>query len=801
MLYASLAASARLAASGAARGPAVVDPEVRWSWRELDERADEVARSLGRAGVGLGDRVGLLAPPSATAIAALHGIARAGAVAAPLGLGLSAAELVAAAQAMDPRLVICGSGFESAAAAAGRPTLALDGLFVTVGEPRSERRQAAVAAPLARDSAAAGARFAAVAGPPAVAGPRLAPVGPEADPAAPAVVVLTSGTTGRPRAAILSTAALVASVEAWLAVLPPATGWLLVLGLGHIAGLGVAWRAALSGVPLVVLPQSDAAGILAALAGDPAPSHVSLVPAMLVRLLDAAGDGPPPATLRAALVGGGPISPELVTRALDAGWPIVPTYGLTEAGSGVTALPTSEAAGHPGSAGRPLPGVNVRIAEPDEAHAGEIVIRSPAQFTGYLDDPMGTAAARADDGWLRTGDFGRLDPDGRLTVLDRRVDRIVRGGENISPAEVEAALLAHPAIAAAGVVARRDDTLGHVPVAAIVLRAGVADPGDADLARHCRSRLAGFKVPAAFIRLESLPMTPGGKLRRAELRALLDPLADAPFRPRSVARPGGVRIAYLTFGSGPVHLLLLHGTLSTAAQLAGLAHLLAASGALTVHAVDRRGSGSSRLAEPEPIGIETHVDDLAAVLDAEGCRAAALVGVSFGGVVALEFAARMPDLALAVVAWEPPYGPLADAATRRAFAAVARATERAYEAGGPGSAARTFVRGVAGDGAWDRLGDRSRTFLASEGDSAYMDAGLRGLDPSGLRRIHVPTTILTGDASEPFYGPIADALVDHIEGSRRVRLPGMRHTSPITDPDLMADAVGIALAAGGESQA
>lgn len=799
MLYASLAASARLAASSSALGPAVVDPHVRWSWRELDERADEIARSLRRAGVGMGDRVGLLAPSSAAAIAALHGIARAGAVAAPIGLGLSAAEIAAAAQAMDPRLVIYGSGFESAAAAAGRPTLALDGLFATEGEPRSERRQAVVAAPAARDSAVA--RDSATAGAPAVAGPRFEAVGSEADPAPPAVVVLTSGTTGRPRAAILSTAALVASAEAWLAVLPPATGWLLALGLGHIAGLGVAWRAALSGVPLVVSPQSDAAGILAALAGDPAPSHVSVVPAMLARLLDAVADGPPPATLRAALVGGGPIAPELVTRALDAGWPIVPTYGLTEAGSGVTALPTGEAAGNPGSAGRALPGVHVRIAQPDEAHVGEIVIRSPAQFTGYLDDPMGTAAALTDDGWLRTGDFGRLDPDGRLTVLDRRVDRIIRGGENISPAEVEAALLAHPAIAFAGVVARRDDTLGHVPVAAIVLRADVGDPGDADLARHCRSRLARFKVPATFIRFESLPMTPGGKLRRAELRAMLDPLADAPSRPRSVARPGGVRIAYLTFGSGPVHLLLLHGTLSTSAQLAGLARLLAASGALTVHAVDRRGSGSSRLADPVPLGIETHVDDLVAVLHSEGCPAAALVGVSFGGVVALEFAARMPELALAVVAWEPPYGPLGDAATRRAFAAVARATEQAYVAGGPGSAAQTFVRGVAGDGAWDRLGDRSRAFLASEGDSAYVDAGLRGLDPSGLRRIRVPATILTGDASEPFYGPIATALVEHIEGARRVRLPGMRHASPITDPDRIADAVRIALAAGGESQA
>ena len=143
-------------------------------------------------------------------------------------------------------------------------------------------------------------------------------------------------------------------------------------------------------------------------------------------------------------------------RALDAGWPVVPTYGLTEAGSGVTALPTAEAASHPDSAGRALPGVELRIAGPDDDGIGEIEVRSAALFDGYLDDPDATAAAMTDDGWLRTGDLGRLDDDGRLTVADRRTDRIVRGGENISPSEVEAVLLDHPAIADAGVVARRD---------------------------------------------------------------------------------------------------------------------------------------------------------------------------------------------------------------------------------------------------------------------------------------------------------------------------------------------------------
>ena len=185
---------------------------------------------------------------------------------------------------------------------------------------------------------------------------------PAPDPAAPAVIVLTSGTTGRPKAVVLSTAALVASAEAWLAVLPEATGWLLAVGLAHVAGLGVVWRAALSGVPLVVLARPDPAAILAALGAAPHPSHVSLVPTVLTRLLELGGDVRPPSTLRAVPLGGGAIPAGLVRRAIEAGWPVVPTYGLSEAGSGVTASPTAEAAIHPDTAGRPLPGIGLRIS-------------------------------------------------------------------------------------------------------------------------------------------------------------------------------------------------------------------------------------------------------------------------------------------------------------------------------------------------------------------------------------------------------------------------------------------------------
>ena len=487
--YDSFAGSARLAAADAPNATAIVDGPVRWTWSDLDARADAVAGSLQRAGVDPGDRVALLAVPSAAAIAALHAIARVGGVVAPLGVGLTATELRVAAEVLDPSVVVHDTGLTTAAVALGRPTIPLDELVTSASGRDMEP-----------------------------------PSGPPSDPASAAAVVLTSGTTGRPKAAILSTGSLVASAEAWLAALPPATGWLLALGLGHVAGLGVAWRAALSGVPLVVLPRPDVTGIAAALAADPWPSHVSVVPATMSRLLEAVGEAPPPATVRAVLLGGGPIPAELVRRAITAGWPVVPTYGLSEAGSGVTALPTDEAVDHPTSAGRALPGVELQIAEPDDDGVGEILVDTPARFSGYLGDAAGTAAALTDDGWLRTGDLGRLDGAGRLTVLDRRTDRIVRGGENISPGEVEAVLLEHPAVADAAVVGRHDATFGHVPVAAIVLSPGAADPGDDALAGHCRERLAWFKVPVAFVRLEALPRTPSGKLRGAELRASVDRL-------------------------------------------------------------------------------------------------------------------------------------------------------------------------------------------------------------------------------------------------------------------------------------
>jgi O-succinylbenzoic acid--CoA ligase len=610
---------------------------------------------------------------------------------------------------------------------------------------------------------------------------------PGTDSEAPAVVILTSGTEGRPKGVVLSAAALAASADAWLAFLPPATGWLLAVGLGHVAGLGVAWRAIRGRVPITMAPADAPEAQLAALRASPAPSHVSLVPAQLARLLDAASGERAPATIRAVLLGGGPIPPPLVIRALDAGWPVIPTYGLTETASGVTALPTLEARAAPASAGRPLPSIDLHIENPGPDGVGEVVVTGPSGFSGYL----GGAPRRRFDP-VASGDLGRLDAQGRLLISDRRTDRIVRGGENVSPAEVEAVLETHPAVAEAAVVGRPDPLMGQVPVAAVVIRAGRPDTSDAELVAHARAGLAGFKVPAGWLRLDALPRTPAGKLQREAVRALVDGSPAGSF-----ARPGGDRIGWRISGDGPLPLLLLPGTLSTAAQLESLAASMARRVGATVHAVDRRGMGSSRLGVAGPVDVGVHVRDLVAYLDARDVATAVIVGISFGGVVALELAARAPGRVSAVVAWEPPYGALADAAGRSWFGTVAERTADASRSRGSAAAAETFLRLVAGDAAWDGLTERSRAYLAAEGDGAVADSALLGLGAGGLSRIVAPTTIVTGGASRPFYEPLADAIVARVPGGRRLALVGRAHTWPLTDPAGFGDVVRSALAESG----
>jgi O-succinylbenzoic acid--CoA ligase len=205
-----------------------------------------------------------------------------------------------------------------------------------------------------------------------------------------------------------------------------------------------------------------------------------------VRLLDAGLSRPP--TLRWVLLGGAPIDEPLLARAADAGVPVAPTYGMTEACSQIATF------------GRPLPDVEIRTS------GDEVIVRGPVVSAGAL----------SQDGWLHTGDLGRFDRRGRLEIIGRKADTIITGGENVAPAEIEAVLLAHPAVADAGVHGRADAQWGEALVATVVLRDGCAVAAE-DLREFCADRLARFKVPKAIEFAPRLPRTESGKLLRREL--------------------------------------------------------------------------------------------------------------------------------------------------------------------------------------------------------------------------------------------------------------------------------------------
>jgi O-succinylbenzoic acid--CoA ligase len=308
-----------------------------------------------------------------------------------------------------------------------------------------------------------------------------------------ALAVHTSGTTGAPKLVELTWGNVTANAlgSALALGFDRAERWLCPLPLTHVGGLMVLLRSLVYGTAAHLLPAPfDAERANHALHRDGV-TLASLVPTMLARMLDAGLRRPP--RLRAVLLGGAPSDPALLARAAAAGIPVAQTYGLTEACSQVC----TSAPGEPETAGWPLPGVAVEL-EPD----GEILVSGPTVAGG---------------GTLRTGDLGRLDERGRLTVVGRKADTIVTGGENVAPAEVEAVLLAHPAVADAGVFARPDAEWGEAVTARVVLREAPAASAE-DLRAFCAQRLARFKVPKAVELADApLPRTASGKLLRREL--------------------------------------------------------------------------------------------------------------------------------------------------------------------------------------------------------------------------------------------------------------------------------------------
>jgi O-succinylbenzoic acid--CoA ligase len=345
--------------------------------------------------------------------------------------------------------------------------------------------------------------------------PDLAPPAPSA----PLAVVFTSGSSGAPRAVVLSRAAFAASADAsaerlgWEAD----DRWLLSLPPAHVGGLSVVTRCLRARVPVVLGSGLESAALLARIRGEEV-TLASFVPAQVRRLLDAAPEPAPP-SLRAVLVGGGPCPTALLDEAEARGWPLLPTYGLTEACSQVATVAPGEGAAARGSAGRALPGVEVCISE------GEILVRGPVLLDGYLDGGAVRRPLKA-DGWLATGDLGRLDDAGRLHVLGRRDELIVTGGENVAPQEVEEALQTCPGVREALVFGVPDASWGALVAAALVPLG--EPPADGVLRRSLSARLAAFKRPRRIVWVDDLPRTPNGKPDRrvaaSRLAAFLRPL-------------------------------------------------------------------------------------------------------------------------------------------------------------------------------------------------------------------------------------------------------------------------------------
>jgi len=462
----------------------------RYSYRALFERAGRAAARLARAEVAPGDRVALLLPNGLGFVVGFHAGAIRGATLLPLSFRLSAAELAYQLQDAKPRVLIVEEGELALRARAalsqiegGKPEV------VEVTE---------------------------------LLGTALAATPPLSLESAPLALLYTSGTSGKPKGVLLSASAFAASADAAARLLgaEPGERALACLPLFHVGGLSLLLRAARSGGSVTVVPGFDVERVASVLRNDGI-ARVSLVATMLSRLLDAWGDARAPSSLRCVLVGGGPVPPVLLERAWKLGFPVAPTYGLTEAASQVaTRDPADRRAPIEGRL-RPLPGLALRILSPAGAQlapgeVGEICVCGASVMEAYAGQPEASERALR-GGWLHTGDLGALDDEGLLSVSDRRDDLIVSGGENIYPAEVEAVLVEHESIVEAAVVGRADREFGARPVAYLVAAPGLSvDP--AELRRFCRHRLAGFKVPVDFVWRDALPRTAAGKLRRAALR-------------------------------------------------------------------------------------------------------------------------------------------------------------------------------------------------------------------------------------------------------------------------------------------
>ncbi|HEV8586732.1 MAG TPA: long-chain fatty acid--CoA ligase [Methylomirabilota bacterium] len=476
-------------------------PALHFEGRELtnveqQRAAARVANALRRLGVSPGDRVVVLLPNCPEVLQAYAGILKTGAVIVPIVFLLTPAEVLHILGDSVPKVVI------TAPELAGKVE-GFTGHVILVGGDAPGAR--AWEDWLAREPDT----FATV----------------ERADGDLAVILYTSGTTGRPKGVALSHDNLASNARsaASLYELDRERWTLGVLPLSHSYGLVTMNAGAILGTRSVLLRWFNPEAVLEAIAGFRVQAMAG-VPTMYVYLLnypDAGGFDT--SSMRSWGSGAAPLPLEIVEPfEKKFGGRLLEGYGLTEA-SPVVSTTRLSGVRKLGSVGQPIPGVEVAILDADDrallvGETGEIGVRGPNVMLGYYGLPEETARA-LENGWLHTGDVGRLDGDGFLYVVERKKDLIIRGGFNVYPREVEEVLYAHPAVAEAAVVGMRDPLMGEEVCAFVALKDGAgADP--AAIIGFCQSRLAKYKCPREVRVLPALPKNPVGKILRKELRAL-----------------------------------------------------------------------------------------------------------------------------------------------------------------------------------------------------------------------------------------------------------------------------------------
>ncbi|MFJ4773843.1 long-chain fatty acid--CoA ligase [Streptomyces uncialis] len=497
--------------------PALVFDARKITYRELWDGARRYAAVLRERGVGPDDKVALLLPSTPHFPLAYFGVLAVGAIAVPVHALLRAEEIAYVLKDSGAVALICAAPLLAeggrAAEAVGTPVLTV---MAEEGDTHLPRLDALAArsTPIDRRT------------------PR--------DPGDIAVILYTSGTTGRPKGALLTHLNVVMNVDTTMLSPFDFTADDILLGclplfhtFGQICGMNTCFRA---GATLVLMPRFDGPGALDLMVREGCTLFMG-VPTMYVALLDAARADPRRPPLDRAFSGGSALPVALLDAFRETfGCPVLEGYGLTET-SPVVAYNQKAWPLRPGTVGRPIWGVEVEIARAEvedrvellsPGELGEIVIRGHNVMAGYLNRPEATAEAIV-DGWFRSGDLGFKDDEGCLSLVDRKKDVVLRGGYNVYPREVEDVLARHPAIAQAAVIGLPHAVHGEEVCAVVLTRPGsVPCPAlGAEIVAWSRERMAPFKYPRLVEFVDAFPLGPSGKILKRELVALL-----------SGARPG-----------------------------------------------------------------------------------------------------------------------------------------------------------------------------------------------------------------------------------------------------------------------